>query len=333
MTRITLLIPLLAVLLSCGQVTQPDNGSQTNAPTQVTSDVGASQPAAQPPTTQPPPMVAAPPPAAVSVPPLVEGDLLLEEKIIIHNTIVGATLATTTSEVVVASDVYTGDVDNRYRAILKFNLTVHEYLKGSGPTNITAIWLDGSTYATNAEAEAARAAIVQRRDTQWDDRMAIIFLAGNHGGNVEAFGTALTELLQRDDHFFLGSRARYSNDDRYSLHSQSSVTWLPEHRPRLQAEGLYMMTLPPNPQLITLSALKQRTAAVTAELAIDDSEAYRKCVVEKYKHMRLARNWPVERGVEFTLWGLNHAIESGLPAGTEIDRRDFRNAYPDPAPT
>ena len=333
MTRITLLIPLLAVLLSCGQFLQADNGSQTNVPPQVSTDVGGSQPAAQPSVAQPPPMVAAPPPPPVAAapPPPVTGDLLLEEKIIIHNTIVLATLASTTSEVVLASDPYRGGVDNRYRAILKFNLTVHEYLKGSGPTNITALWLDGTYYATRAEAESARAAIVQRRDTQWDDNRAIIFLVGDHGGGVEWFGTVLTGLLQRDDHFYLSDEDPYSNDDRYSLHSRSSVLWFPEERPRTLADGTYMMSLPPNSQNISLPIFKQRVAAVAAELASDDSEKYRNCVVKKYEHMRLERNWPIAMGGELTLWNLAPAIGSGLPAGAVIDRRDFRN--PDPAPT
>ena len=221
---------------------------------------------------------------------------MLEEKVIRYNTVVWATLATTTSEVVLASDIYTGNVDNRYRVILKFNLSVVEYLQGSGPTNITALWLDGIKYETRAKAETKRDAIVQKQDTQWDDERAIIFLVGNHGGNVEAFGTALTELLQRDDHFFLGSEDRYSSDDRYSLHSRSRVAWFPEQRPRIEADGHYMMTLPPDSQTISLSALKQRIAEVTAELARVDSEEYRECVVKKYEHMRRTRNWPVERG-------------------------------------
>ena len=333
MTRITLLIPLLALLLSCGQVTQPDNGLQTNAAAQVSTNVGGSQPAAQPSVAQPPPMVAAPPspPVAAAPPPPVTGDLLLEEKIIIYNTIVLATLASTSSEVVLASDPYRGGVDNRYRAILKFNLTVHEYLKGSGPTNITALWLDGTYYATSAEAESARAAIVQRRDTQWDDERAIVLLVGNHRGSVGIFGTALSELLHRSNHFFLGSRDRYSGDDRYSLHSGSSVVWFPEQGSSTLADGSCMMTLPPNSQNISLPTLKQTIEAVTAELAQDDSEEYRNCVVKKYEYMRHERNWPVAMGEEFTLWDLDHTIGSGLPAGSVIDRRDFRN--PDPAPT
>ena len=338
MTRITLLIPLLAVLLSCGQFLQSDNGSQTNAPAESTSDVGASasQPAVQPSVAQPPPMVAAPPPPppAAAIPLPEAGDLLLEEKIIRYNTIVLATMASSSSEVVLTSDISGGSVDNSYVAILKFNLTVIEYLKGSGPTNITALWLDGIIYATSAEAEAARAAIVQRRDTQWDDARAVVFLVGNHGGSVEWVGTTLTELLQRSDHYYLSDADPYYHiDDRYSLYSRSRILWFPEQRPHTLADGTYMMSLPPNSQNISLPILKQRVAAVAAELASDDSKEYRECVVKKYEHMRHERNWPSGRGREFTLWGLNHAIESGLPAGTEIDRRDFLNAYPDPVPT
>ena len=141
----------------------------------------------------------------------------------------------------------------------------------------------------------------------------------------------LTGLLQRDDHFYLSDEDPYSNDDRYSLHSRSSVLWFPEERPRTLADGTDMMSLPPNSQNISLPIFKQRVAAVAAELASDDSEKYRNCVVKKYEHMRLERNWPIAMGGELTLWNLAPAIGSGLPAGAVIDRRDFRN--PDPAPT
>ena len=338
MVRTMLVIPLLAVLLSCGQFLQSGDGSQTNVPAQVSTDVGGSQPAAQPSVAQSPPMAAAPPPppATASIPLPEAGDLLLEEKIIRYNTIVLATMASTTSEVVLASDPYHSGVDNRYIPVLKFNLTVHEYLKGSGPTNITALWLDGISYVTSAEAETARAAIVQSRDTQWDDARAVVFLVGNHRGRVSTFGTVLSELLHRSDHYYLSDAARYyHNDDRYSLHSRSRVLWFPEERPRIQTDGTYMMSLPPNSQNISLPILKQTVAAVAAELASDDSEEYRECVVKKYEYMRHERNWPSGRGKEFTLWDLAPAVESGLPAGTEIDRRDFSNMYPypDPAPT
>ena len=334
MARIILLISLLAVLLSCGQGAGSGDDSESNAPAQVAADVENTP---QPSTAQPQVMGSVPPsapPVAAAIPLPEAGDLLLEEKIIRYNTIVQATMTSVSSEVVLASDVYRGTVDSRYRVVLKFNLTVHEYLKGSGPENITAVWLGSITHETSAQAESARAAIVQRRDTQWDDERAIVFLTGNHGGNMEAFGTVLTELLQRNNHFYFSSGARYNhNDDRYSLHSPSRVLWFPAPRTSGSASSTYMMSLPPNSQSVSLDDLKQTIASVAAELAEDNSEKYQECVVKKYEHMRNVRNWPGGRGREFTLWDLSPSIGSGLPAGAEIDRRDFRNAYPDPVPT
>ena len=243
-------------------------------------------------------------------------------------------MTSVSSDVVLTSDVYHDGVDNRYIAILKFNLTVHEYLKGSGPTNITAIWLDAITYETSAQAESARAAIVQRRDTQWDDERAIVFLVGNHGGGIEWFGTVLTELLQRSDHFYMSDGDRYYHfDDRYSLHSRSRIVWFPEQRTSGSASSTYMMSLPPDPRTASLGDIKRTIASVAAELAKDNSEAYQECVVKKYEHMRNVRNWPIGRGLEYTNWDLAPAIGSGLSARSEIDRRDFLAPYPDPAPT
>ena len=341
MTRIILLIPLLAVLLSCGQGAESGDGSEV-------SDDGSTPASsfAPPPTSSvaPPPMVPVPPPTSSVAPPAPSvsmaiplpeaGDLLLEEKIIIYNTVVQATMTSVSSEVVLASDIYRGTVDSRYRVVLKFNLTVHEYLKGSGPENITAVWLGSITHETSAQAESARTAIVQRRDTQWDDKKAVVFLTGNHGGNMEAFGTVLTELLQRNNHFYFSSGARYSHaDDRYSLHSPSRVLWFPEQPPSGSASSTYMMSLPPNSQSVSLGDLKRTIASVATELAKDNSEGYQECVVKKYEHMRNVRNWPIGRGLEYTNWDLAPTIGSGLPVGTETNRSDFLNPYPDPAPT
>ena len=248
MTRITLLIPLLAVLLSCGQFLQSDNGSQTNAPAESTSDVGASasQPAVQPSVAQPPPMVAAPPPPppAAAIPLPEAGDLLLEEKIIRYNTIVLATMASSSSEVVLTSDISGGSVDNSYVAILKFNLHRDRVPEGAAARRISRrSGLTASSTRRAAEAEAARAAIVQRRDTQWDDARAVVFLVGNHGGSVEWVGTTLTELLQRSDHYYLSDADPYYHiDDRYSLYSRSRILWFPEQRPHTLADGTCMMS-------------------------------------------------------------------------------------------
>ena len=111
---------------------------------------------------------------------------LVEQKILRNSTIVRATMASLASDVV-------AEPDSEYSAILKFTLTVHEYLKGAGGTSIVAVWVDGSSYDTRAKAEARKAVVLAERDTQWDSREAVIFL---YKGVPTGYGTAVTELLQ-----------------------------------------------------------------------------------------------------------------------------------------
>ena len=126
------------------------------------------------------------------------------------------------SEIVVVTDVYGGS-DNKYSAVLTFSLNVSEYLKGTGPSSIVAVWVDGRSYETSDEANDAKAVILAERDGQWDDREAVIFLYGDAGG----FGPQLDAQFQLADQFLVGVGDPFSPDDRYSLHSKSSRYWLP----------------------------------------------------------------------------------------------------------
>ena len=89
--------------------------------------------------------------------------------------------------------------NNKYAVALKFNLAVSEYLKGTGPSSIVAVWVDGRSYDTRGKANSRRDVILAERDTQWDDRKAIIFLYGPGSG----FGASLDAQLQLADHFLL----------------------------------------------------------------------------------------------------------------------------------
>ena len=144
------------------------------------------------------------------------GDTLVEEKIINSPVVVTATMTSFSSEVVASAS-------NTHRAVLKFNLSVSEYLKGTGPSTMIAVWVDGHSYATHPEATARKAAILAERDAQWDDREAVIFLHGDATG----FGTTLDTQLQLSDHFLLYVGDPYSSDDFYSLHSREHKRWLP----------------------------------------------------------------------------------------------------------
>ena len=88
---------------------------------------------------------------------------MVEEKIADNNVVVRATMTSLSSEVI-------ADANSKYRAILKFNLNVSEYLKGTGPSSIVAVWVDGRPYDARDEANDAKAGILIERDDQWDDR-------------------------------------------------------------------------------------------------------------------------------------------------------------------
>ena len=111
----------------------------------------------------------APPPSSIDAPPaadldvLFHGDTVVEQKILHSDTIVRAKLSSLSSEIVT-------DANSKYKSVLKFNFNVSEYLNGTGPSSIVAVWVDGSSYDTRADAEDDKARNLANRDAQWDDR-------------------------------------------------------------------------------------------------------------------------------------------------------------------
>ena len=64
-----------------------------------------------------------------------------------------------TSDIIAPSGFETG----KYAVVLKFNLTVREYLNGSGINCVTGIWPAFPSYDSRAEAEAEQASLVAGR--------------------------------------------------------------------------------------------------------------------------------------------------------------------------
>ena len=326
MIRTMMLIPMVAFLLACGILTRADDPATEVIDLSAMHAEGAAAQTDDPlPTTEESERT-------VEVHgdlalPLYAGDSLIEEKIIESSVIVKAMMTSFSSEVIV-------EADGKYAVVLKFNLAVSEYLKGTATSSIVAVWVDGSSYDTNAEANDAKAIILAERDDQWDDREAIIFLYGVGSG----LGASLDAQLQLADHFLLYVGDPYSPDDSYSLHSKRHKAWLPaaSSTGSIGDSQEFLLDVPPPPgsgssaPTIALGDLKSRIADVTAERdGGDGSEAYRECVLEKYRHIRNQRNWPEERGRPFTIWNIDQSLVSGQPAGTVIDQREAYGGYPD----
>ena len=260
--------------------------------------------------------------------PLWEGDSSLGLKLIYNDTVVKATMTSLSSEVVVVTDFYRDGTDSRYTPMLKFNLDVSEYLKGTGSTSTVAVWFNGRTYETRVEANDRLVEILAERDDRWDKREAIIFMVADP---QITYGTVLDELFERDDHFFLSESDPFSDDDLYSLHSNRHRKWLPTTTITTADDNQqFLLDVPPTTETITLGALKQRIQEVSAELAADDgSKSYRRCLKEKYLHITNQRNWPQEMGSAYTSWKIDQDIVSGLAAGAILDRVPAGGAYPD----
>lgn len=265
------------------------------------------------------------------------GDSLIEEKVLDTGVIVRAIMTSFSSEVVAATG-------SKYHAALKFNLTVREYLQGTGPSKIVAVWVDGYSYDTHKKAEDQKAVIVANRDTQWDGREAVVFLSD---GPIR-LGTALDTELQKADHFFLSGGDPYSADDRYSLHSETNKLWLPavtsgssgasvsDDNKRFlldipsASEGVAGASSSATTPSITLGNLKKRIAAVTAEFnGGDGSPAYKECIQEKYRHERGVRYFKELDGSDFyDKSPVSTALASGQPANTTLYQGKNYGNYP-----
>ena len=255
------------------------------------------------------------------------GDSSIGLKTVESDTVVRATMSSLSSEVALVSDYLHGGA-YRCSPVLKFSINVSEYLLGTGSTSSVAIWVNGRTYETKAEADDRLAEILAERDSQWDSREAIIFLLSDTNHD---FGAELEALLERDDYFVLTkSDPFYSDDDGYSLHSVTSRLWLPSVSTTTTAgdSQQFLLDVPPTTKTITLGELRQQVSEVAAEIAAGDgSTSYNSCLYQKHIFLTNQQNWPEERGEIYTLWETDHDVDSGSPA--VLAERQIESSYPD----
>ena len=340
MLRTMILIPMLAALLACGLFTRTAEPAAQVVEPQAEPAEGTAEPAAQvvEPQAEPAKGTAeqAPDPLPTTeesertvevtgeIPVYNHGDTLIEQKIFEKDTIVKATMTSLSSEVFV-------DAAGKFLSALKFNLNVSEYLKGTGPSSVVAVWIDGRPYDTRENAARAEARTLAQRDDQWDNRAAIVFLYDGASG----LGTSLDAQFQLPDHFLLALGHRYFDDDRYSLHSTRYKAWLPATAADLTGDAQeFLLDVPPatgTAPTITLGGLKSRIAEVTAEFdGGDGSEAYETCVEETYEIEQVIRYFREEEDTDaYDKSPQATNLASGQPADTELHQRQNGGAYPD----
>ena len=220
----------------------------------------------------------------------------------------------------------------KYIALLEFSFSVLEYLKGSGASDIVAVWAAAPFFDTRQEAEAALPAIAAARDIRWDDHEAIVFLR-------QDFREFLAST-QQSERYYLAWGGRWTiPDDGYSIASIHNRLWLPAEasvgsssRPGGNQQR-FLTEVPPamgTAPTITLGDVKARVTAVAAKIdAGDGSEKYRECVQRTYLLMGIDR-YRIERGDD----GFFHRIpdqelNSGLAASSVVYEEMDLGGLPD----
>ncbi len=241
----------------------------------------------------------------------------IEEQIFFADVIVRATLQSAAAAVETLPSE--PGVASTYQAVQELRFTVHEYLKGSGPTALLVVVRGADGYPTEAAARADAAIAVQLRVSIWDERQAVLFLeapsrpytpASASGGATGTSGTTAPAVLQF---------TRLNNNESpwaYSVDTLSRA-WLPAED--IPAEGgtptAFITDGGPTPSpTITLADLRARIAALAAELEAGEGiDGYAACIYGRILRERYNRADP------WTPPLIEAALASGISTGAEVE--------------
>ena len=221
-----------------------------------------------------------------------------------------------------------------YAGALKFTLSVLEYLKGSGTTTLTAYAYGWTDYynefeaATEATARTMATTLLDKRDTGWDDREAIVLL--RHTGT--------------DGHYYLAPLGNYICEITcvtYTMASFSWRAWLPDaaapsaaRSERSPGPQRFMLADPGasrgaaararstsgssnQVETIAIGDLRSLVDRLGAELVDGSGSAeYEECLIRKYERLSHFRSSTADTGGEYTRVDYFAEIMSGQPAGT-----------------
>ncbi len=231
-----------------------------------------------------------------------------------------------------------------YEPGMKFTFDVTKYIKGMGNTELVTIISDYHHPRFKTEQDALNAAedLVQYRDTQWDDREALVFVVNDPR-------TGLTNYLYE---FVVGGGFSKSTQA-YTIESRYNKSWLPAASSggasgASGGETRFLLDAPDEevaggvsgasgagssePPTITLSRVKTLVANMDQLLeAGQDSEdhtaeEYRQCLIEKHEIKRTLQ-WKRQNGVS-TDYRFEFELQSGSSAGTVLDSGAVSGATP-----
>ena len=319
-----LLITVCTTLYGCGQETPAPTATAT-PPAELSISIPTPTATATPwPTAAPllyqPPSIGAPPPYY--------GVQTLAEAVLGADIIARVQLLSRATSTVSETWGEPGDQTTVWVPLVDFTFTVHEYLKGSGATTITAS-ITGESQDTQELAAAETAHLLSHHDSQWDNRQAIVFLR-----TYPLLGTKY--WLGYGDEFWPGDTPGYQVSSRHERN------WLPEATNTSGARGAtaepsFMLSAPSTTSgsqrsttggdggdTISLSALKARIGELETEANAGGTDEYRACIEIYYRrHPFLSAR--LAQGRLGTI-GQVGPVMSGQPAGIFL-REHWSYAY------
>ena len=304
----------------------------TAAPPPVTSVQTAPEP--DPPTT--PAAAASAPPTTMSLPlnvPQPPGDLRSIEERIVGADLIAIARMTNVEKAVETVDYY-GERSG-YVGVLKFTFRISEVLKspvGSSPTEVIGMVSSTYPFETRTEAQTVADKMFSGRDTQWDDRDALIFLASS---SVHYPATAAENV------YFMSFIDYFTGiGDSYSIASLDLRIWLPEAQTNAGAgtastQRRFLTAVPEQATAsggqagasastaetpsVALSELRTDITRLVTEQRANSHIGYQLCIYEKYRGKRISAEFAAEgRGSHDPEHTFNQEIYSGAPAGTEV---------------
>ena len=301
----------------CGQkVEESEGGEPDEHPSEPDDEVSADPPATP----------EAHRGTAASSPLLYEGPRSIEERTL-KSPVIARVRLDSVSSTTEPGPTYQGV---KHIALLEFNFSVLEYVKGNGADDIVAVWA-AESFDTQHEAEDALPAFAAARDARWDTHDAIVFLQNS---------APYIPSTQQADRFFFSGVHRVAGllDDYFSLSSRGNKLWLPAEAATSASsqptgdQQRFLTDVPPATgaaPTITLGELKTRIATVATKLAAGDgSEEYRECVQRTYRNERINQYSISTGGDGYFSRTPNQELASGLPSSSIVLEKSAYGGLP-----
>ena len=232
-----------------------------------------------------------------------------------------------------------------YIAALDYRFRVLEYLRGSGGNELVAVVYDGlATFSSSESAVTQAKALKDERDTQWDNKEAVIFLEDAHPELPSS---------SKADRYRMGAASIHEPwDDYYTIASRWDKRWLPATSSGAAGESggsdsqIFLLDAPTasggasgasgqsgTTPTITLSDLKTKIAANDSEIAAGGgSQAYKDCLYLKLEWAREVQS-RVGPGESYFYRREDATLGSGLAGGTMAFTDPAYSGFPSTPPS